>query len=62
MIKLFFHTLYDEVRDALEQSIGFRPLVSLWEMAVTTVIGAILLWKGSWKYLQERNVYFERKD
>jgi membrane protease YdiL (CAAX protease family) len=46
-----YHSAYDEVRDALEQSIGFGPLVSLWEMLATTVIGAALLWKGNWRPL-----------
>jgi uncharacterized protein len=46
-----YHSAYDEIRDALEQSIGFGPLVSIWEMLVTTVIGAVLLWKGNWRPL-----------
>jgi len=46
-----YHSAYDEVRDAIEKSIGFGPLVSIWEMAVTMIIGAILLWKGNWKPL-----------
>jgi uncharacterized protein len=44
-----YHAAYDEVRDALEKSIGFGPLVSIWEMALTTLLGAFLLWKGGWK-------------
>jgi membrane protease YdiL (CAAX protease family) len=43
-----YHSLFDEVRDTLEDSIGFGPLVSLWEMAVTTILGGILLWKANW--------------
>lgn len=43
-----YHSAYDEVRDALEKSIGFGPLVSVWEMATTTLLGAILLWKAKW--------------
>ena len=46
-----YHSAYDEVRDAIEKSIGFGPLVSIWEMAATTIIGAVLLWKGNWKHL-----------
>jgi membrane protease YdiL (CAAX protease family) len=46
-----YHSAFDEVRDAIEKSIGFGPLVSIWEMAATTIIGAILLWKGNWKPL-----------
>lgn len=43
-----YHSAYDEVRDALERSIGFGPLVSIWEIIVTTVLGAILLFKANW--------------
>jgi membrane protease YdiL (CAAX protease family) len=46
-----YHSAYDEVRDAIEKSIGFGPLVGIWEMAATTIIGAVLLWKGNWKPL-----------
>lgn len=46
-----YHSAYDEVRDALDRGIGFGPLVSLWEMAVTLIFGAVLLWKGNWKSL-----------
>jgi membrane protease YdiL (CAAX protease family) len=52
-----YHAAYDEIRDAIEKSIGFGPLVSLWEMAVTTVLGAILLWRGNWQPLaQEKRI------
>jgi membrane protease YdiL (CAAX protease family) len=47
-----YHSAYDEVRDAIEKSIGFGPLVSIWEMLVTTLIGAALLWKGGWNPLR----------
>jgi membrane protease YdiL (CAAX protease family) len=47
-----YHAAYDEVRDVIEKSIGFGPLVSLWEMAVTTLLGAYLLWKGNWRRLE----------
>lgn len=46
-----YHAAYDEVRDALDRTIGFGPLVSIWEMAVTTLFGAFLLWKANWKPL-----------
>ena len=46
-----YHALYDEVRDSLEQTIGFGPLVSIWEMLATTIFGVFLLVKGSWKFL-----------
>jgi len=50
-----YHSAYDEVRDALERSIGFGPLVSVWEMAVTTIFGAILLWKADWSPLRRKD-------
>lgn len=48
-----YHAAYDEVRDALDKSIGFGPLVSIWEMVVTTIFGAILLWKANWAPLRK---------
>lgn len=47
-----YHAAYDEVRDALERGIGFGPLVSIWEMAVTLIFGAVLLWKADWSALK----------
>ncbi len=47
-----YHSAYDEVRDALQRGIGFGPLVSIWEMAATTIFGAVLLWKANWKALR----------
>jgi len=49
-----YHSAYDEVREALEKSIGFGPLVSIWEMAVTTIFGVVLLWKANWTPLLSR--------
>ena len=46
-----YHSAYDEVRDALQRGIGFGPLVSIWEMAVTLILGAILFWKVDWSPL-----------
>ncbi len=46
-----YHSAYDEVRDALERGIGFGPLVSIWQMAVTLIFGAVLLWKADWSPL-----------
>ncbi len=48
-----YHSAYDEVRDAIEKTIGFGPLVNIWEMAVTTLLGVFLLWKGNWKLLTD---------
>jgi uncharacterized protein len=46
-----YHSAYDEMRDALETSVGFGPLASPWDMIVNTLLGAVLLWKGNWKQL-----------
>lgn len=57
-----YHALYDEVRDALEQTIGFGPLVSIWEMLATTIFGVFLLVKGSWKFLSTAETKTEIKE
>lgn len=48
-----YHSAYDEVRDALQRGIGFGPLVSIWEMAVTLIFGAVLLWKADWSGIKK---------
>lgn len=50
-----YHAAYDEVRDALQRGIGFGPLVSIWEMAVTLIFGAVLLWKADWSPLRPQH-------
>lgn len=47
-----YHSAYDEVRDALDRGIGFGPLVNIWQMSVTLIFGAILLWKADWSRLR----------
>jgi uncharacterized protein len=44
-----YHAAFDEVRDALENSVGFGPLVNIWQMAVIIIVGALLLWKANWE-------------
>ena len=46
-----YHTAFDEVRDAIETSIGYGSLVEVWQMLTLTVLGGLLLWKGNWKQL-----------
>jgi membrane protease YdiL (CAAX protease family) len=46
-----YHAAFDEVRDSLENSIGFGPLVNNWQMSVIIITGAILLWKVNWRQL-----------
>ncbi|MBI5953293.1 MAG: CPBP family intramembrane metalloprotease [Chloroflexi bacterium] len=48
-----YHSAYDEVRDGIEKTVGFGPLISIWEMLVTTLLGVFLLWKGNWKPLAD---------
>jgi membrane protease YdiL (CAAX protease family) len=43
-----YHSAYDEVRDAIGKTIGFGPLAPLWEMAATTLLGLLALFKGKW--------------
>ncbi len=43
-----YHAAFDEVRDALESSVGFGPLVNVWQMLVLTGLGAYLLLKAKW--------------
>jgi uncharacterized protein len=46
-----YHAAFDEIRDAIETSIGFGSLVQIWQMLTFTVLGGLLLWKGNWKQL-----------
>ena len=49
-----YHAAFDEIRDAIETSIGFGFLVQIWQMLTLTVLGGLLLWKGNWKQLTVR--------
>jgi uncharacterized protein len=46
-----YHAAFDEVRDTLESSVGFGPLVNNWQMAVIIITGGLLLWKADWNKL-----------
>lgn len=46
-----YHAAFDEVRDTLEEDIGFGPLVNNWQMIVITIVGGYLLWKVNWEEL-----------
>lgn len=50
-----YHAAFDEVRDALENSIGFGPLVNIWQMGVIIIAGSLLLWKANWVKLLTYN-------
>jgi membrane protease YdiL (CAAX protease family) len=43
-----YHAAFDEIRDAIETSIGFGFLVEIWQTLTLTILGGLLLWsKGS---------------
>lgn len=46
-----YHAAFDEIRDAIETTIGFGPLVEIWQMLTLTIIGGLMLWKGNWRKL-----------
>ena len=46
-----YHAAFDEIRDAIETSIGFGFLVEIWQMLTLTILGGLLLWKMNWKQL-----------
>jgi uncharacterized protein len=46
-----YHAAFDEVRDALENSVGFGPFVNNWQMIVIIITGGLLLWKADWNKL-----------
>lgn len=50
-----YHAAFDEVRDALEASVGFGSLVNNWQMIVIIITGGLLLWKANWDKLLEPN-------
>jgi uncharacterized protein len=49
-----YHAAFDEIRDAIEGSIGYGSLVEIWQMLTLTILGGLLLWKGNWKQLTAR--------
>ena len=44
-----YHSAFDEIRDSLQKGVGFGPIVDPWQMAVITLTGGYLLFKGNWK-------------
>ena len=46
-----YHAAFDEVRDTLENTTGFGPLVEIWQMITIIVVGGLLLWKVNWKII-----------
>ncbi|MGB3757455.1 MAG: type II CAAX endopeptidase family protein [Rivularia sp. (in: cyanobacteria)] len=54
LVATIYHAAFDEVRDTIEHSIGFGPLVQVWQMLLLTIVGATLLGKSKWKKLENR--------
>lgn len=50
-VLVVYHAAFDEVRDAIEQTIGFNRLNEPWQMLSIIAIGGILLWKANWSSL-----------
>jgi uncharacterized protein len=46
-----YHAAFDEVRDVLEKTVGFGRFTEVWQMAVITLVGGLLLWKVDWRTL-----------
>ena len=49
LVATVYHSAFDEVRDTLDESVGFGMLTETWQAVVLTVLGTLLLWKASWK-------------
>ena len=48
-----YHAAFDEVRDTLENSTGFGPLVEIWQMITIIIVGGLLLWKVNWNIINQ---------
>jgi uncharacterized protein len=46
-----YHAAFDEVRDALENSVGLGALANNWQMIVIIITGGLLLWEADWEKL-----------
>jgi membrane protease YdiL (CAAX protease family) len=53
LVATIYHAAFDEIRDTIQTSVGFGPMVQVWQMLLLTIIGAVLLWKGKWKKLEQ---------
>jgi uncharacterized protein len=57
VVVTFYHAAFDEVRDTLENSVGFGALVNNWQMVVIIIVAGILLWKADWGKLFAKRTY-----
>ncbi len=48
----FYHVAFDEVRDALQATVGFSWLAENWQMGVIMLLGGLLLWQARWPGLK----------
>lgn len=48
IVATMYHSAFDETRDTLQGSIGFGPLVEIWQMILLTIMGLVFLWKIKW--------------
>jgi membrane protease YdiL (CAAX protease family) len=56
MVATVYHAAFDEVRDALEETVGFGMLAENWQAVVLTVLGLLLLRKAPWQSLADERV------
>lgn len=49
-----YHSAFDEVRDTLEEQVGFGSLVQPWQMISLTILGGVILWKANWKNTEKK--------
>jgi hypothetical protein len=43
------HSAFDEVRDSLDESVGFGMLAENWQAVTLTFLGVLLSWKAQWQ-------------
>jgi membrane protease YdiL (CAAX protease family) len=48
LVATVYHSAFDEVRDTLQEAVGFGTLAENWQAVVLTILGALLLWKVPW--------------
>lgn len=47
-VATFYHVAFDEVRDSLQESIGFAWIAENWQMLVLTLLGLFFVWRTDW--------------
>lgn len=54
-VSTFYHAAFDEVRDSLQNTVGFGPLIEVWQMIVIILTGLILLTRAKWNLMRINN-------